>query len=251
MTRSLITARQRAIQLLGRSLSQADIPDSVEYQWRSEDFADIWPAYVSDRSMSVNGISRSSFLNDATSVFADGNSTFGMANGPQNLPKNESFGIGLTTQYNRAADITSWVGVDDGTNRFLIQQDDNADNTTAGNIGLDLIDGNDHQIRLATQETFNDGNPHCVIINKYSDDDSGVDIYVDDMADARPTSTSYNSGFSHMEYNAERDLAFFARNNNGTISAAIEAHVGVFEFNSKPYTESERRDFAYRRPETN
>jgi hypothetical protein len=199
--------------------------------------------------MRVNGISSSSFSNDNVSVYANGSSDFGIVNGPQSLPGNESFGIALTTQYVRAADITSWIGVDDGNNRFLIQQDDSADNATAGNIGLDLIDGNDNQIRLATQDTFNDGKSHCVIINKYFNDDSGVDIYVDDMADAKPTSTSSNSGFDHSNFNAKRDLAFFARNNRGSISDALEAHVGAFEFNSKSYTESERVDFAHRRPE--
>jgi hypothetical protein len=249
MTRGLSTARQRALKLLERALSKADIPNSVVYQWRAEGFSDPWPAYDSDITMRVNGISSSSFSNDNVSVYANGSSDFGIVNGPQSLPGNESFGIALTTQYVRVADITSWIGVDDGNNRFLIQQDDDAENATAGNIGLDLIDSNDNQIRLSTQDTFNDGVPHSVIINKHLDDVSGVEIYVDDMLNAKPTATSFNSGFNHSNFNVERDLAFFARNNQGSIGANLEGHVGAFEFNSKPYSESERMDFAHRRPE--
>jgi len=157
MTRGLTTARQRAVQLLGRFLSHSDIPDSVVYQWRAEDFADLWSAYISERPMSVNGMSSSLFSNNITAVSADRNSVFGMASGTKNLLKNESFGIALTPQYSRAANCITWLGVDDGNNRFLIQQDDDADNATTVNIDLGFIDANDNQIRLATQDIFNDG----------------------------------------------------------------------------------------------
>ena len=35
------------------------------------------------------------------------------------------------------------------------------------------------------------------------------------------------------------------------MSAELEGRIGVFEFNSKAYTQSERVDFAHRRPEIN
>jgi hypothetical protein len=219
------------------------IPDSVVYQARAEDFGSPWPFNIGGTDMSVNAMVQDTFSNGEASVFGDGADDYGLASGPSQFPQRQTFGLAVTIQTTGADGEYIW-GVSDNsanTNAFRFAFFD-------GEIFFDLRDGNDNSLDLVSDSTFDDGSPHAVIINKYGNSESDLEMYVDDTA--TPVSvTTNNSGFDNTTYSQDSDLGFFARNSTGDIQSHGSIHAGVFEFNSEPYSESEREGFVSRRPE--
>ena len=225
------------------SVAEDDIPDSVESQWRREEFADPWPANVGDVDMSVSGLSKSTFSNGEDSVFGDGTDAHGLASGPETLATNETFGIAFTIQYPNPDQFDTFFGCT-GDGQFFIR-----DPSGSGTIEIALQDSNSNNLNVETDNQYDDGNPHPIIINKRGNSASDIGFYVDDMTTEQSTTINNDQGFDHTNYNLSTDWAFWARNTDGTIDSNIEADMGVIELNSNPYSEEEREEFVSRRPE--
>ena len=229
----------------GRVFFEADaIPDSVEYQWRVEDFADPWPANIGP-DMTVSGLSTSTFSNNEDSVAADGDSDYGLASGPETLAGDETFGLAFTVEYDNVDSFRRIMGMEDGDNRFNVWFGGDTDN----DIALELQDDNGDDLTRQTDEGYG-GEVRAVIINKSGDDPSDVQIFVDDMENPVSMSTRSDGGFDHNEYAGNIDFGFFARHGGGgSMEVHVDAEAGVFEFNREPYSQSERESFVDRRPE--
>jgi len=63
------------------------------------------------------------------------------------------------------------------------------------------------------------------------------------------TTTHSNGAFDHTNYNIASDMRVHARNANGATSNHKALDSGIFEFNSDPYSQSERTGLKNRRPE--
>lgn len=229
-----------------RSYEGPDIPDSVVYQYRAEDFASPWPDQVGSADMTVNGLAATTFPDGTDAVAGDG-SSHGLADGPQTLGSNSSFAVAFTVNYSNVNDNDRWFGVDGDTAQFRVYTSDF--NGSVGNIRLWLTDTNGNNATRGTQNTtFDDGNTHSVVINKPDDNPDNWDVYVDDMDNDIGVTTG-DTGFDSSNFAADGDLAFFAGNNQGSIANQIDSDVGVFEFWDTPLTQTDREDFVSRRPE--
>ena len=217
------------------------IPDSVVYQWRREDFADPWPANVSDVDMTVNGLSTTNGF-----VTGDGTDDHGLADGPQTLPNNNpDIGLAFTFRTSDVDDIHPVFAVEDGTERFAVW----LGRRTNGAINLEFHDGNDDRYEVETDLTFDDGDAHAVILNKPDDNPSNLDIFVDDMENAVDITVQSDSGYDSSELSLNEDLGFFTFNSSGNIRDESDTDVGIFEFNDEVFSESERKEFVSRRDE--
>jgi len=87
------------------------------------------------------------------------------------------------------------------------------------------------------------------VINKTSNSASGINIYIDDMTNAQSTTTGNDGAFDNTNYSNSVNQGFYARNNDGAVDNHIATDAGAFEFNTVPYSQSEREDFVSRRPE--
>lgn len=226
-------------------------PDSVAYLYRAEDFASPWPDTVGSADMTVNGLVSSTFSNGEDSVFGDGDDgDYGTASGPEQIPTNESFGVAFSTEY-IALDRTTWFGTQtiDSSPIFEVTDIDFISGLI-GRIVFRLADDNGNEISVHTNNTFDDGNAHLVVINKTGNTASDIDIYVDDMSAPVQTGVASDAAFDHTAYTPPADMAFWALNNQGSISGRKKLqHAGFYEFNTQPYNESERNNLLSRRPE--
>jgi len=228
-----------------------DIPNTVVHQYRAEDFADPWPDNIGSADMSVSGLTSSTFNNNEDSVFGDGIDDHGTANGPQNFPQNETFGIAFTASFSSISEFSSFLGVSDQSNTANSTRIFTGLNGPNGAIEPWFGDGNENNLSVYTVNTFDDGSPHAIIVNKNGNSASDISIYVDDMSTQQSIIIERNENFDHTTFNQSGDLAFYARNNTGAgnIIDHISADIGIFEFNSEPYNQTEREDFVSRRPE--
>jgi hypothetical protein len=230
----------------GDQVFGSTIPDSVVHQYVAENFATPWPNDVGAADMSVNGLSASTFTNGGTSVTGDGSSDYGNAAGPQNIPQNETFGIAFTAEFSANTGGHFFGATDSGFTRLNVRQDSLG---AGGNVGIQIQDDNGNELRVYTDSTF-EGDERAIIINKNGNDTSQINIYVDDMSSAQSQSVDDNDAFDHSNYTCDKDLHFWARvNNDATISGYTDADMGILEFRSEPYSQSEREGFVERRPE--
>jgi hypothetical protein len=103
---------------------------------------------------------------------------------------------------------------------------------------------------VETNGSFDDGNPHLVVMNKSGDNPSDIDFYVDDMVNPVGTNT-LDSGFDHNNIGSLQRMGFFCRidENLGKIAETLDAKMGLWEFNADTYDQSEREALKERRPE--
>lgn len=226
------------------------MPDSVVHQYPVSTFTtSTWADNAGSADMSVNGMTADTFANGEESVLGQ-TDDYGLADGPQSLPNNQDFGVAMTLQYSDVNDLELWAGSSDGSNDFRIHTSD-VDTGSVGGIGMQLGDNNSNRNRIQTDATFDDGAVHAVVINKIGNTATDWNIYVDDMGDGSDKSTTTNDqGFDHTNYSNTVSMGFYDNNENGTLkSRNIDSHVGVFEFKSSTYSQTEREDFVSRRPE--
>jgi hypothetical protein len=223
------------------------IPNSVIYQYVAENFASPWPDEQGAADMTVNGLSASTFSNGEDSVAGDGVDDEGFADGPQNIPSNETFGVAFTTAFD-GTDVTHWMGVRDGTSTFQIRETDFSPGDL-GHIFFGVKDDAGTREEVYTDSRYDDGNVHLVVWNKTGNNVSDFDIYIDDMTTPVSTSVEESTGFDHTAYSINRDAAFWAFNDDGNIRNYKPHDIGLFEFNTSPYSEQERKGIKTRRPE--
>jgi hypothetical protein len=118
-----------------------------------------------------------------------------------------------------------------------------------GAIELFQRDDNSNDLNVSTSSTFDDGNPHAVIINKNGNDTSQIEFYVDDATTAENKTVNNNQAFDDTNYSlSTSDLGFWADNNGGSLANYIQASFGKIWLSTKPFTESERQSFIDKQP---
>jgi hypothetical protein len=89
-----------------------------------------------------------------------------------------------------------------------------------------------------------------LIINKNGNGAADIDIFITDMTTAESDNVVNNQGFDHTSYNpSTTDMGFYATNAAGSAQDYSEFDAGIFEFNTEPYTQTQREAFVARRPE--
>jgi len=217
-----------------------DIPDSVVNQYKAEDFTNPWPDAVGAADMSVNGLT-SSTLNGESGVFADGLDDRGNAS-PLRLGANLTWGLAVTITgpadggkliWSSSANFDDIFAVADRSGKFdvFIRAD------RSGEFGVQ-----------STTTVWDDTNTYAVVVNKTGDSDSDIEIYVDDMTTDEAT-IRWSGSTDTSQWAGPADSYFYVQENVGSFSDYKEATVGIFEFNTEPYTQQERENFVQRRPE--
>jgi hypothetical protein len=196
--------------------------------------------------MAVNGLTASTFSDGSDAVYGDG-SDDGLADGPQTLPTNEAFGIAFTHQFSNSTDGDYFWGATSSTGATIGLRDTDYFSGTLGRPNFRFIDDSGTTISVELDNAIDDGNPHNIIINKTGTDAGDIDIYVDDMSTSASSTVQGGGTFDHQNYTGDADMAFYGRNDNGTVGNRQESYHSIFEFNSDVYSQSEREDFASNR----
>jgi len=226
-----------------------DIPDSVVYQVQAEDFATPWPFSVGGVDMSVSGLTATTFGNGENAVSGDGIDDYGHVAGPQTLPQNRGFGLATTVAFSVDSGGEYLLGSEDSTSgeQFFFRSGTIG---PQGSIEFNVRDSTGAKIAVYTDNTYDDGSLEPIIINKTGNTASDIQIYVGDMSAPVSTTTGVDNVFDHTAYSNSEDMGFWDLFFNGSnFGSYIDADVGVIEFNSGPYSESEREKFVSRRPE--
>jgi hypothetical protein len=225
-------------------------PDSVVHQYRGENFTtSTWTDSVGNADMTINGLSVGT-LNSSRSASSDGVDDVGLADNPQNLPQNETFGVSMVVQSSDNSSPTpKIIGTEDGS-VFSLANDDFFDNST-GELLFNLVDdtGNDMRVETATSATkVFDGDVHLVCINKTGNDPSNGDIsfYVDDMSSETNQTVHRDNSFSHTSFSSTSNMGFFADNRSSNVESFVDLDMSFIEFNSDPYSKQDRLELTQR-----
>jgi hypothetical protein len=194
--------------------------------------------------MSINGVSASA-LNGDRAASSDGVDDFGLADGPQNLLAQKQFGIALVFKTSDATDNTNWIGVRSSASRLSVSDQDSLDNSN-GDLLIVCRDEAPNDLISETNFKLTDSQTHLVVANKSSNQD--IKIYVDTMGTQANATLARNQGFDNTNIQASRKMAFFARNNRGTLDSHKDMVASFFEFNTEPYSTQERRNLKQRAP---
>jgi hypothetical protein len=232
------------------SVGASVIPDSVVSQY---DIINDWSQgdgtvtdSVGSDDMSITGDIQDAAIGGETGGEGDGSDDYGQS-GSQSIGTNQTFGVAFTFRLPSAQSAT-YAGLYGNAlaNRIIIYSGVSGQN---GDIQFDISDTNENLLRVYTDATYADDTAHLCVINKGSNDANDIDIYVDDMSTPVSKTVSFNDAFDHTAFNPPVDMAFWARNKDGTIDEHMNITYGVWEFNSEPYTQSERDGLLSRRPE--
>jgi len=222
------------------------IPDSVVHQYTAENFATPWLDNIGSADMTVDNLTSSTFGNGEDSVAGDGTDDHGLSSGPETLGESFEFGLAFTVSSPGLNDLDTFFGTTLNSQEFNVATSDRFGGTP-GNISFRLDHGTNSS-QVATGNTIvDDGSTHAVVINKPSDSVADWQIYIDDMT--VNTISNRDGGFDHTQASFTTDLGFFADNQNGSMRRFAEASIGVIEFNSSTYSQTEREAFVQRRPE--
>lgn len=224
------------------------IPQSLTHQYPVETFtSSTWDDDIGSGNMSVNGMFSSTFSNGEDSVFGDGTDDIGLATGPEQLATNQTWGIALTINYVAENGFQDFTGVRSGNGQDVLAIFEDG-NGVSGNIGAYLQDGNGNTLQVHTSSDYS-GSLHTIVINKNGNSTADIDFYVDDMSSPVSKTTETDQAYDHTTVSMDYDMGFFSRNNQGTAEFPSEGDVGIFEFNSQPYSQTEREELIVRRPE--
>jgi hypothetical protein len=199
--------------------------------------------------MSIIGVSASTLNGDRTAS-SDGVDDFGLADGPQTLPENETFGVAMVYRSSDNSNPSHWFGVNDGGQRFEIQ-DNNFFDSSNGELLVQITASNNSSIAVETQASFVDATSHLVVVNVDSrQGQSGVNIYIDDMAQPGGVSTTAQSGqgFDPTAFSITEEMGFFARNEDSDINSHKALDLPFIEFNSERYSQQDRLELTQRAP---
>jgi hypothetical protein len=194
--------------------------------------------------MSINGASATT-LNGARAALTDSVDDFGLADGPQTLPENETFGFSVVINDATPQDGTDVFGVGGAGSNFQVIDTDFADGSL-GEFFISLDDANNNTIAIETNVGVIDGETHLVVFSKRGNSASDLTVYIDDMTTPVSTRTEFNQPFDHTAYSNADDMAFFAENTPSGVRRFNEGTFAFFEFNSDPYSQQDRLDLKQR-----
>jgi hypothetical protein len=192
--------------------------------------------------MSIDGVSAST-LNGARTASSDGVDDFGTADGPQDLPEQEQFGVAMVINSSDQTDISSVFGATGGQNNFptfSVSDSDALDNAT-GELRFVLKDNNNNILNVETVGKIYDGQTRLVVINKTANTASDISIYVGDMTTQAAVNVNNAEPFDHTNYANTTQMGFFANNKLGSQSGFKALDLPFIEFNEQPYSPLERQ----------
>jgi hypothetical protein len=196
--------------------------------------------------MSVTGVSPST-LNGERSASTDGVDDFGVAPGLASLPQTEALGMAMVFKSSDKSD-SEFFGLFNSNIRFEVA-DKSFFSGSNGRISVSFADTNDNFLEEETDSIFVDGNVHLVVINKLKNTGTNaINFYVDDMNTPTASTTQTDTGFSNSAYPSTADLPFFARSSSGSIDRHKDINTSFIEFNSQPYSSTERQELLKRAP---
>jgi hypothetical protein len=188
--------------------------------------------------MSINGVSAST-LNGDRSASADGVDDIGVADGPQDLPENETFGVAMVIQGTDTTAGTSFIDVGNANSQLRVLD------SNGGKLFLNIAESG-NTLRVESTQSVMDGTVHLIVINKTkASDAAGINFYIDDMSQQAGKNVLINNSFSPSGYSIAGSIAFFAQPNSTDFKAFDAA---FFEFNSDPYSQQDRLDLKQRAP---
>jgi hypothetical protein len=236
----------QAIQL-GQASPASGVPSSVVHQYTGDNFTtSTWTDSIGNADMSINGVSAST-LNGDRAPLSDGVDDVGLADGPQTLPENEKFGVAMVVAGTDKTDNTRFFGVRNPNSAFQLTDADFRDSSN-GEPFLILQDSNDDRLTFESTVNIMDSTSHLLVVNKLANSGAGaVKMFIDDMS-ADTATIEIDQGFSHTDYSVSRDVAFFSRNNVGTIDSFKAFDLPFIEFNEQPYSQQDRLDLKQRAP---
>jgi hypothetical protein len=229
------------------------VPDSVVHQYLGQNFttstwADTAPSGP-QADMSINGVSAST-LNGDRAASSDGVDDVGLADGPQDLPENETFGVAMVINSPDPRDLTNVLGSNDGANGFPSFQfsDSNANDNSTGELRVVVKDSNNNTLNVETAGKIYDGQTRLIAINKTANTASGISIYVGDMTTQAAVNVNTAQSFDHTNYSNSTQMAFFAINLSGSQAGFKALDLPFIEFNEQPYSQQDRLDLKQRAP---
>jgi hypothetical protein len=222
-------------------------PDSVVHQYRGENFTTSgWTDSVGNADMSITGVSAST-LNGDRSASADGVDDVGLADGPQDLPENETFGVAMVFNDSSKANSSSFFSVNDNGAVFEVL-DSNFRDSSLGELFVTLLDNNGNIISVETTKQFINGQTNIMVLEKLNNTASGISIYINDMSSPVSTVNHVSQNFDHNNYSVNLDMGFFARSANSGVDRFNETDISFIEFNEQPYSQQDRLELKQRAP---
>lgn len=220
-----------------------DIPNSVVNQYVAPNFANPWPDEIGTADMSIDGGLTTTTIKNETFVTGDGTDDAGTSSADV-LGNRNQFGIAYTIN-TASADVGDYdviAGLSDSGFNDVVRL-----RVVNDNAEFDWRSGGSNDV-LVEGDTIADGATHAVVINKTGNSSSDIEIYVDDMnTDTATVVQSITADPTNWSYSG--DWGFWAENINGSLEDYINADIGTIEFNTEPYSQTEREKFVSRRPE--
>jgi hypothetical protein len=230
-------------------LPRISVPDSVEHQYRAENFTPSGlPDTAGNADMLLNGPVQDT-ISGEPSVSSDGADDSATSSGPETVVTGAQYGVAFTLNSTDTTDLSVFLGANGSDGAFNLNDSDFNDAST-GELKLKIDDNNGNDIDVESAQVVCDGVTHLICVNKLGDSGSQVEFYIDDMT-TQATTTVHKSdpGFDSQNYTISADMGFFSLNNQGTAVNFKSLDLGLIEFNSEPYTQTERENIIGRRPE--
>jgi hypothetical protein len=230
-------------------LPRRGIPDSVEHQYKGENFTtSTWSDSVGSADMNIIGASKGSIGSTPAADF-DGVDDHGEIplGTVDTLPEDPAFAVAFVFQDTDASTNTRWLGGVDSDSSLAVPDVEFLDGQT-GDVGLTIEDPSADASVVETAPQVNDGTPHLVVINKPSDDLSKLEFYVDDMTTPVAATQTAQVPFDSSQFSLSEEVYVGSRNFRGADDLHRDTTISFLEFNTQPYSSTERQELIQRAP---
>lgn len=208
-------------------------PSSVVQQFSASNFASPWPDDIGSNDMTVNGLTSATLSDGSDAVEGDGASDNGTANFPIEGSDLNAFAFEFTVQYGTDDGNTICGIINDGASgsRQIINVFKSGD----GNISFDLRDSNETTFRFtaSTNPGLDDGSRHDILFSVVDAANNDGRIWIDGSEVSVTVENAEGpTNWTTWDY----DLAYYARNNQGTIDNNTAQSVGVWKWHNEAIT---------------
>ena len=217
----------------------ADIPDSVVMQYYASTWSESDSVWIDDAAVSdinLEGSHTSATLSDGSdSINGDGTNDYGTATLPSEFQGGSlnEFSVEVVVEYTDD-DVGNYLGLrnDDSDQTFrIVTNIDATTNLDEGNFAVLFGDDSDNRLYFdANVDSLNDGVRHniSIIINDAANNDA--DIIIDgESQNVNFVDTENPQNFTSWD----RDCAFWARNDGGTIDEIFDGEIGAIRWHDE------------------
>jgi hypothetical protein len=223
-------------------------PSSVAHQYTGDNFTtSTWPDNIGNADMSINGVSAST-LNGDRAASSDGVDDFGETptGTVETLASKKNFAVAFVFSGLSFTFAKSFFGLSNSFEpAFNIRSGGFG---TAGSVEFTVADNGNNLLAKSTQNTFDNGTAHLVVINKSGNNVSDISIYIDDMKNKALDTAHRNENFDNTNITFSREMTFFARDNSGSTTDFIDINYPFIEFNEETYSQQDRLNLKQRAP---